>query len=81
MALGVGLQGCSVTAGSTALVGSVYGVEPTGHVTELSVKAGSGLIEVKADRDYRAALDSPVEIALDHARICLFDSETGQRLR
>ncbi|MEO0386387.1 MAG: ABC transporter ATP-binding protein [Pseudomonadota bacterium] len=79
--LGVRPEDCTVTPGSTALVGTVYGVEPTGDVTYLSVKAGSGLIEVKADRDYRAALDSPVEIALDHARICLFDSETGQRLR
>ena len=79
--LGVRPEDCTVTGIPTHLAGTVYGVEPTGDVTYLTVKAGDKLIEVKADRDYRAALNTPETVTFDLTRIYLFDTATGQRLR
>jgi multiple sugar transport system ATP-binding protein len=50
-------------------------------MTYLTVKTEQGLFEVKADRSYRAALDSDTRVSFDRNRIYLFDTETGQRLR
>jgi multiple sugar transport system ATP-binding protein len=79
--LGVRPEDCTVTADSGHLQGLVYGVEPTGDMTYLTVKAGDKLIEVKARRDYRADLNSDVSVGFDPKRIYLFDSSSGQRLR
>ena len=79
--LGVRPEDCTVSGGTADLDGTVYGVEPTGDVTYLTVKAGEKLIEVKADRDYRADLDAPVQVAFDPSRIYLFNGEDGQRIR
>jgi multiple sugar transport system ATP-binding protein len=79
--LGVRPEDCAVTGMPVHLAGTVYGVEPTGDVTYLTVKAGETLIEVKADRDYRAPLDTPETVSFDLTRIYLFDAATGQRLR
>ena len=81
--LGIRPEDCHVGEGHVPshLRGTVYGVEPTGDLTYLTVKAGGKLIEVKADRDWRAPLDSPVEVAFDLHRVRLFDGETGARLR
>lgn len=80
--LGVRPEDCTVSASTEAeLNGTVYGLEPTGDVTYLTVKAGDKLIEVKADRTYRADLDAPVQVAFDPDRIYLFDSEDGKRIQ
>jgi len=79
--LGVRPEDCSVGGTSGHVEGEVYGVEPTGDMTYLTVKAGNELIEVKAARDYRAELDAPEFVRFDHARIYLFDAESGVRLR
>ncbi|PWV95804.1 multiple sugar transport system ATP-binding protein [Hoeflea marina] len=79
--LGIRPEDCTVGGHSTQLKGDVYGVEPTGDITYLTIKAGEKLIEVKADRSYRSELGVPETVAFDPARIYLFDSETGQRLR
>ena len=79
--LGVRPEDCTVSGTPADLDGIVYGVEPTGDVTYLTVKAGDKLFEVKADRDYRADLDSPVQVAFDPDRIYLFNGEDGQRVR
>ena len=76
--LGIRPEDCRI--GGDSLRGRVYGVEPTGDVTYLTVLAGSGTIEVKAARDYRAAVDAPVGIAFDEARLYYF-GEDGQRIR
>ena len=80
--LGVRPEDCMVDGKSKTpdLSGTVYGVEPTGDMTYLTVKAGDWSIEVKAARDYRAELDSPAQIDFNAERIYLFDTASGQRL-
>ncbi len=76
--LGIRPEDCRV--GGDALQGLVYGVEPTGDVTYLTVLAGTKQIEVKAARDFRAEIDIAIGIAFDPARLYFFD-EAGQRIR
>ncbi|MEO1314093.1 MAG: ABC transporter ATP-binding protein, partial [Pseudomonadota bacterium] len=57
--LGIRPEDCHVEPGASHMRGEVYGVEPTGDITYLSLKVGAHQIEVKADRDYRAELDQP----------------------
>jgi multiple sugar transport system ATP-binding protein len=76
--LGVRPEDCHV--GGDHVQGTVYGVEPTGDVTYLTVLAGNRKIEVKAARDYRSDIDLPIGISLDPAHLYFFD-ETGQRIR
>ena len=76
--LGVRPEDCRV--GGDHLQGQVYGVEPTGDVTYLTVLAGSKKIEVKAARDYRSDIDVAIGIAFDPAHLYFFD-ESGQRIR
>ncbi|MEM7042136.1 MAG: ABC transporter ATP-binding protein [Pseudomonadota bacterium] len=78
--LGVRPEDCRAGGENGHLTGSVYGVEPTGDVTYLTVKAGDKLIEVKAARDYRADLDADVQVDFDPSRLYLFDAATGGRL-
>ncbi len=77
--LGIRPEDCSV--GGSNLSASVYGVEPTGDVTYLTVTVGARQVEVKAARDFRAPLDSAVAIGFDPGRTCFFDGATGARLR
>ncbi len=79
--LGFRPEDCSVGGEGAQLTGTVYGVEPTGDITYLSLKAGDELIEVKADRDYRRALNETEHVTLDPARLFLFDAASGERLR
>jgi multiple sugar transport system ATP-binding protein len=79
--LGFRPEDCRVGGAAPQVRGLVYGVEPTGDVTYLSLRAGDQLLEIKADRDFRAPLDSPAEVTLDPRRLCLFDAATGARLR
>lgn len=76
--LGIRPEDCRV--GGADLQGMVYGVEPTGDVTYLTVLAGTKKIEVKADRDYRSDIDVPISIGFDPARLYYFD-EAGNRIR
>ncbi len=79
--LGVRPEDCHVTTEENApLTGIVYGVEPTGDLTVLTVRAGEKLIEIKAPRDYRSELDVIERIAFDRERLYFFDSDTGQAL-
>jgi len=79
--LGIRPEDCTVGGAGSQLNGAVYGVEPTGDITYLTIKAGEKLLEVKADRNYRSELGVQQSVAFDPARIYLFDAGTGQRLR
>ena len=79
--LGVRPEDCAVVADGGNLRGTVYGIEPTGDMTFLTLKAGDKLVEVKAHRDYRAELNSEATVSFDEKRIYLFETATGQRLR
>ena len=76
-----GIRPEDCTLGGSDLTGTVYGVEPTGDCTYLTVAGGKALFEVKALRDFRAPLDGPISIGFDAARLYFFDTTTGLRLR
>ena len=77
--LGIRPEDCTVGGGD--LSGTVYGVEPTGDCTYLTVAGGKAQFEIKAARNFRASLDSPITIGFDPARLYFFDTSTGLRLR
>jgi multiple sugar transport system ATP-binding protein len=76
--LGIRPEDCTV--GGDNLQGLVYGVEPTGDVTYLTVIAGTKQVEVKAARDFRADIDTTIGIGFDPARLYFFGAD-GQRIR
>ncbi len=78
LTLGIRPEDCRV--GGDNVRGLVYGVEPTGDMTYLTVTTGARQIEVKAARDFRAAIDSPISIGFDAGRVYFFD-DAGQRIR
>ena len=77
--LGIRPEDCTIGGGD--LTGTVYGVEPTGDCTYLTIAGGKTQFEVKALRDFRAPLDSPIAIGFDSGRLYFFDVATGLRLR
>ena len=79
--LGVRPEDCTLGGPAPHIDGIVYGVEPTGDMTYLSLRVGERPFEVKADRAYRAPLDAPERVTFDLARLYLFDAATGERLR
>jgi multiple sugar transport system ATP-binding protein len=76
--LGIRPEDCRV--GGDNIRGEVYGVEPTGDVTYLTITAGTKQVEIKADRLFRADIDTPIAIGFDVSRIYFFD-QSGQRIR
>ncbi len=76
--LGIRPEDCRV--GGDNVQGMVYGVEPTGDVTYLTVATGTKQIEVKAARDFRSDIDVAIGINFDPARLYFFD-EAGLRIR
>ena len=80
--LGVRPEDAKVSTGATGhLKGTLYGLEPTGDQTFLSVRTEAMVVEVKADRDFRQPLDTAIAIELDLERLYFFDAVTGQRIR
>ena len=78
MTLGIRPEDCHI--GGDNLQGLVYGVEPTGDVTYLTVMVAGKQIEVKAARDYRSDIDAAIGIGFDPARLYFF-AEDGARIR
>ena len=58
----------------------VYALELLGDATMLTVRAGSGMVAVKAAKDYRAAIGDQVQITLPREACHLFDSASGARI-
>lgn len=79
--LGVRPGDCQVGGSAPHLTGRVFGLEPTGDMTYLTLKVGENLFEVNADRDYRADFDAEEKVSFDLGRIYLFDTASGERLR
>lgn len=79
--LGIRPEDCSVSKTESHLAGQVYGVEPTGDMTYLTIKMGDFNFEVKTDRTYRADLGSAVNVKFDTNHIYLFNADTGERIR
>ena len=79
--LGIRPEDCIVSDTGAHLNAEVYGVEPTGDMTFLTLRASDKLIEVKADRAYRAELGKREAVRFDPERIYLFDGASGLRIR
>ena len=78
--LGFRPEDCIVGGQKPHISGLVYGVEPTGDITYLSLKVGENVVEVKADRNYRAELDTVQNVTVDESRLFFFDMGPGERL-
>jgi multiple sugar transport system ATP-binding protein len=59
---------------------AIYTLELLGYATMVTVRIGSKLVSVRADKNYRASIDDMVSIEVP-AEIChLFDGQTGARI-
>lgn len=58
----------------------IYTFELLGDATMITVRVGAALVSVKANKDVRAEIGSPVSIHVPHSAIHLFDASTGARL-
>ena len=64
-----------VAAGSPgAIPGEVYVVEPTGNETLVEVLVGDERLTARAQRDFDAAIGSPIGVELSAATACFFDA-------
>ena len=59
----------------------VFACELTGNETIVTCDVGKRQVVVKMDKTYDVPVDTPVGIAIDRAKLCLFDAATGGRLR
>ena len=79
--LGYRAEDASIADPSDAQISApIYSLELLGDATMVTVRAGGGLVSVKADKDYRAEIGQPVGIAIDPNQCHLFNRDSGQRL-
>jgi multiple sugar transport system ATP-binding protein len=80
--LGVRPEDAHVVAAGGHLNAPLYALEPTGDMTLVGMRLGDGtFFNVKADRDYRQALDTPIGVSFDPKRLYFFDGSSGERYR
>ncbi len=82
--LGIRPEDCAVVSSAEQqhnMKGEVYGVEPTGDMTVLTLRVGEKYLEIKADRDYRSELGVQENVVFDTDRLYFFDSQSGERVR
>jgi multiple sugar transport system ATP-binding protein len=82
MVLGVRPEDTTIASGGLHLQGNVYAVEPTGDMTLVGLRLKDGtFFNIKADRDFRQALDTPLTAVFDPKRLYFFDAAKGERLK
>jgi multiple sugar transport system ATP-binding protein len=59
---------------------TIYACELTGNETAVTCAVGEAQVVVKMDKSFDLAPDTPVGLAVDRAKLCLFDAATGERL-
>ncbi len=59
---------------------TVYACELMGNETAVTCQIGKVQVVVKMDKDFDVAADTPVGIAIDRAKLCVFDATTGERI-
>lgn len=82
--LGIRPEDCAVVSSNNSshnLKGSVYGIEPTGDMTFLTLRVGETNVEIKVNREYRSELGVQEKVVFDPKRLYFFDSDTGKRIR
>jgi len=78
--LGFRAEDAEVAAGPGEINAPVYTVELLGDAVMLTVRAGGGLVTVKAQKDYRTAIGQTAHLSVPAAICHLFDTDTGERV-
>ena len=78
--LGFRAEDASVVKKGGAINAPIYTMELLGDATMVSVRIGSALISVKADKSYRAAIQEAVSISVAPEKCHLFDAADGARI-
>jgi multiple sugar transport system ATP-binding protein len=69
-----------VTPDGADITARIYTVELTGESTLVTADVGGARISARADRAFRAPIGTPVGLAIDAARLSLFDPSTTLRI-
>lgn len=79
--LGFRAEDATVALGAKGKIsGPAYTVELLGDATLVSIRVGSGLVTVKAPKDFRAAIKDVVSFNIAASHCHYFDSVTGRRI-
>ena len=78
--LGFRAEDASVVKNKGQINAPIYTIEMLGDSTMVTVKIGSSLVSVKADKNYRASIDDNIIINIPAHKCHLFDKITGDRL-
>jgi multiple sugar transport system ATP-binding protein len=79
--LGFRAEDASLAApGEGEITAPIYTLELLGDATMISVRIGSALVAVKADKTFRAEIGEPVSIHVPPEICHLFSTETGKRI-
>ncbi|MFK7793229.1 MAG: ABC transporter ATP-binding protein [Devosiaceae bacterium] len=62
------------------ITAKAYSMELLGDATMVTVKAGGGLVAVKAHKDYRTDIGAPASISVPPSICHLFNAQTGERI-
>ncbi len=80
--LGFRPEDCRIVAPTEgSLRGTLYSTEMTGSETIVTASLGNAQVVARMDHDFDLTVDTPVGIAIDAQRLCLFDQDSGDRLR
>jgi len=78
--LGCRAEDAHVTDADGQITAPVYTMELLGDATMVTVRAGGGLVSVKAHKDYRVEIGDQVKIAVPSRNCHLFDERSGTRI-
>jgi len=60
--------------------GTLYGIEPMGDITILTLQCGDHLLEIKEFRTYRKPLGERIDAYIDNKNLFYFDHTSGDRI-
>jgi len=60
--------------------GTLYGIEPMGDITILTLQCGDHLLEVKESHTFRKPLGEKIDAHIDNNKLFYFDHATGDRM-
>ncbi|MEM9247484.1 MAG: sn-glycerol-3-phosphate ABC transporter ATP-binding protein UgpC [Pseudomonadota bacterium] len=80
LTLGFRAEDAHVSDAKAEVNAAVYTLELLGDATMITVKAGGGLVAVKAHKDYRIEIGQTAHFAVPAAICHLFDATTGERV-
>ena len=78
--LGFRAEDASVVSEGGNIAAPVYAMELLGDATLVSVRIGAALVSVRAPKDFRIEIGSPLQIKVPHAAVHLFDASSGARI-